>query len=263
MKTEPFTGETQKIEIASGIYIEMVKIPAGEFMMGSPTDEKDRSKDEIQHNVKLDEFWIGKYPVTQEEWKKIMGDNPSEFQEKVGGFWSLGGIKKDIPKHPVENILWNDCQEFIKKLNEKIAQSKVTQSRTIALRFRLPTEAEWEYASRGGQNYIYAGSNNLDEVGWYSGNSGGKTHPVGQKKANGFGLCDMSGNVWEWCSDWYDENYYQNSPANNPHGLNSGKCRCLRGGSWYHATKSSRSANRYGSFPSNSSYYFGFRLCGT
>ena len=218
--------------------IRMVFVEGGEFMMGSPDDEEDAFDNEKpQHKVWVDSFFIGKYEVTQRLWKEIMGNNPSEF-------------KGD--NLPVDHASWNKVQEFIKKLNQK-----------TGLRFRLPTEAEWEYACRGGKlsrGYKYSGSNNVNEVGWYWSNSGKKTHPVGLKKPNELGIYDMSGNVWEWCSDWYDENYYSESPYRNPAGPSSGSYRIIRGGSWSYNAGDLRCAYR-GNYDIADWYYsFGFRL---
>ncbi len=202
----------------------MVLIKGSTFQMGSPKNEPDRFNDEEQHAVTLSDFEIGKYLVTQKLWINIMGSNPSNFKGD------------DLP---VEQVSWDDCQEFLKKLNQKTGK-----------KYRLPTEAEWEFAARGGtfsKNFRYAGSNNLNEVGWYWENSGDKilsgeweleivtqnncrTHPVGRKKANELGLFDMSGNVYEWCADWYDN--YPSNTQTNPAGPASGLYRVLRGGSW-------------------------------
>ena len=180
---------------------------------------------------------MGKYEVTQAQWKAVMGSNPSRF-------------KGD--NLPVENVSWDDVQAFIRKLNQLTGK-----------RYRLPTEAEWEYAARGGnksRGYKYAGGNNIDEVAWYDGNSGERTHPVGKKRPNELGLYDMSGNVWEWCSDWYDEDYYGNSPQNNPQGPASGSSRVFRGGSWLNYAILCRSASRYYSTPDSRYGLIGFRL---
>ncbi|MEO1385669.1 MAG: formylglycine-generating enzyme family protein, partial [Bacteroidota bacterium] len=169
-------------------------------------------------------------------WKEIMGDNPSHF-------------KGDLIR-PVENISWEDCHVFIQKLNQKTGSN-----------YRLPTEAEWEFAARGGnlsKGFEYAGSNTLDEVGLYKDNSNRTTHPVGQKASNELGLYDMSGNVWEWCQDWYGE--YPNGTYTNPQGPESGGIRVIRGGSWGHVPRYCRVARRNVHIPSNRNLDIGFRL---
>jgi len=171
----------------------------------------------------------------------IMGSNPSYF--KGDNF-------------PVEEVSWNDVQQFIKKLNQNTGKH-----------YRLPTEAEWEYAARGGVETIhessqtkYAGSNNIGDVAWYDSNSGFNTHSVGTKQANELGIYDMSGNVWEWCKDWYGKYYYRNSPQNNPQGPNSDKYRILRGGSWSNLANRCRVANRVRFYPDYTLDFIGFRL---
>ncbi len=208
----------------------MRRVPAGDFMMGETGN---------QHEVTLTkDFYIGVFEVTQGQWEKVMKANPSAFKD----------LGKDAP---VENVSWNDCQDFIKKLNGK-----------STLGFRLPTEAEWEYASRGGQdskNFEYSGSSTVDEVAWFKDNSGGKTHhPVGKKKPNELGLYDMSGNVWEWCSDWRGD--YPKEPVKDPQGAKIGSNRVLRGGSWYNGGRYCRSADRNRNIPSYSPDYMGFRV---
>ena len=216
---------------------QMVFVQGGSFMMGS---ELGWGNVKPVHQVTLRDFYIGKFQVTQAQWKTIMGENPSSF------------IGDDLP---VECVSWNDVQEFIKKLNEKTGH-----------KYRLPTEAEWEYAARGGQNsrgYKYAGSNNIDEVAWYRNNSGIGTHLVGQKKPNELGLYDMTGNVWEWCQDWYDSGYYKNSPKNNPTGPDSRSDRVIRGGSWICVADVCRVSLR-GYYTPDSKYdSLGFRLLRT
>jgi formylglycine-generating enzyme required for sulfatase activity len=187
---------------------DMVFVKGGTFTMGSPESEEGRYKDEKQHQVTLSDFLIGKYPVTQKLWKEIMDENPSCYKGD------------DLP---VEQVSWEDVQFFLKKLNARYPWRN----------YRLPTEAEWEYAARGGvqsEGYVYAGSNKLDEVGWYNENAGFKTHTVGQKMPNELGLYDMSGNVWEWCADRYGD--YPLEPQTNPKGPRGGTLRVYRGGSW-------------------------------
>ena len=216
-----------------GIEIEMYGIASvANFLMGNM--EYDKGSETIPHLVRLDSFAIMRYEVTQDLWYEVMGFNPSRF-------------KGD--KLPVENVSWKEVQKFITKLNKRTHQH-----------WRLPTEAEWEYAAKGGEAYKYSGSNKLAEVGWHSHNSKNGSHFVGQKKPNAFGLYDMSGNVWEWCSDWYDADYYKRSPINNPKGAEDGLDRVVRGGSWYdfdfyHLTYFRR---HYGVYDKN--FNLGFRL---
>ena len=187
------------------------------------------------HSVTLDDFYIGKYEVTQAQWRAVMGSNPSHF-------------KGD--NLPVEMVSWDDVQEFIKKLNS-----------TTGKTYRLPTEAEWEYAARGGdksKGYKYSGSDKIEDVAWYIGNSGRKTHPVGTKKPNELDIYDMSGNVWEWCQDWFGS--YSISPQKNPQGPSSGYYCVLRGGSWNNFSSFSRSASRLDSYTGFRKDFFGFRL---
>ena len=174
------------------------------------------------HEVCVRNFSIGKYEVTQGQWKAIMGNNFFYF-------------KNCGDSCPVELVSWADVQEFIQKLNTRSGKA-----------YRLPTEAEWEYAARsGGRNEKYAGANDtLDDYVWYGSNSGNGTHPVGQKKPNSLGLYDMSGNVWEWVFDCYGDKYYANSPKDNPQGLSSGTSRVLRGGGWSDGPQGVRVANR-------------------
>ncbi|HOY18121.1 MAG TPA: SUMF1/EgtB/PvdO family nonheme iron enzyme [Haliscomenobacter sp.] len=214
----------------------MVLVKGGTFKMGD--DNSEYSYEKPAHAVTLSDFYIAKTEVTQAMWRAVMGNNPSSF--------------KDCDQCPVEQVSWDDVQEFIRKLNAKTNK-----------KYRLPTEAEWEYAARGGaksQAFTYAGSNILDEVAWYTSNSGSKTHPVGQKKANELGLYDMSGNVYEWCQDWSDGEYYQKSPANNPQGPNTGSHRIYRGGSWYHIPIYARVVNRNSDTPDGRNSIIGFRL---
>ena len=212
-----------------GVEFKMIKVEGGTFSMGATSEQGSVAyKDEKPvHSVTLSDYYIGETEVTQELWEAVMGSNPSR-------------VKGDNQR-PVGSVSWNDCQEFIEKLNQLTGK-----------KFRLPTEAEWEYAARGGEYskdyvYKYSGSNNADEVAWYDGNSG--THPVKTKKANELGLYDMSGNVWEWCNDWYNENYYRNSPQTNPTGPSKGWERVLRGGCWNNLDRHVRVSFRDRSVP--------------
>ncbi|GHU93684.1 hypothetical protein FACS1894156_0870 [Bacteroidia bacterium] len=215
----------------------MVRVKGGTFWMGCSTEQQgDCDADESPlHSVTLSSFSIGKYEVTQAQWKLIMGSNPSYF-------------KGD--NLPVENVSWNDAQTFISRLNAATGKS-----------YRLPTEAEWEFAARGGkqtQGYKYSGSNNLYDVAWYADNSGRRTHIVGTKKANELGIYDMSGNVWEWCNDWHGT--YSASPQRDPMGVSSGSYRVLRGGGWSGTAQYCRVADRNYNTPSLRNYNLGFRL---
>jgi formylglycine-generating enzyme required for sulfatase activity len=213
---------------------EFVKIQPGDFMMGcSANDSECNESEKPAHRVRITKaFEMGKYEVTQAQWEPVMGSNPSNFK---------GGDR------PVEQVSWNDVQLFLQRLNR----------RNDGYRYRLPTEAQWEYAARAGTAGAYAGS--LDAMAWYSKNSGSQTHPVGQKQPNAWGLYDMHGNVTEWVQDWYDANYYKSSPASDPQGPASGTTRVLRGGSWDYNTRVSRVSYRGYNGPSDRINYFGFR----
>ncbi len=163
--------------------------------------------------------------------------------------------------HPVTCVSWNDAMAFCKWLTEK---EHASGRLPTGYRYTLPTEAQWEFAARGGnksKGYKYSGSDDLDKVGWYSDNSGKKTHEVGTKQPNELGLYDMSGNVWEWCSDWYDSDYYDGGSMTDPAGAGSGSGRVNRGGGWGYNARDCRSANRSYSTPASASYFLGFRLC--
>ncbi|GHV57989.1 hypothetical protein FACS189460_5330 [Deltaproteobacteria bacterium] len=220
--------------------MEFVLIPAGTFMMGSPPDDKSVPSDEKPaHQVTISRpFYMGQYEVTQAQWEEVMGSNPSFFKGR---------------NNPVEQVSWEDAQEFIKRLNQMEGTNK----------YRLPTEAEWEYAARAGtQTRYYFGDSekNLGEYAWYDDNSNDETHPVGQKKPNAWGLYDMAGNVWEWVEDWYDSDYYSRSPGLDPPGPERGLSRVQRGGGWINFTTLCQSALRDDYNPGNRYLTLGFRL---
>jgi len=221
-------------ETTAGLNLQMIAVKGGTFRMGSNSGN---SNEKPVHSVTVSDFYIGKYEVTQAQWKAVMGNNPSYF-------------KGD--NLPVESISWYDVQEFIKKLNQRTGKH-----------YRLPTEAEWEYAARGGnksRGYKYSGSDNIESVAWYIGNSSSKTHIVGTKQHNELEIYDMSGNVWEWCNDCYSSSYYGSGPQNNPQGASSGSRRVRRGGSWGNGASSCRVANRNYNNPNYSLCNLGFRL---
>ena len=232
-----FLPENVGAQINKKSGIEMVQVEGGTFQMGSPKSEEGRDDDECQHSVTVRSFSIGKYEVTQADWREIMGSNPSYF--------------KNCDDCPVEQISWNDIQDFLKKLNATLTGGQKP--------YRLPTEEEWEYAARGGTAgsntyFSYSGSNDLNSIAWHTGNSGSKTHPVGAKKHNQLGLYDMSGNVWEWCSDTY-ESYPCNSKKTA-----DGSSRVFRGGCWGGDPKTCRAADRYYIAPAYRYDGVGFRL---
>ncbi len=234
--------EEKKEELVDHILVEkmdneMVLVKGGSFKMGCGPGRKECDDDEAPlHTVKLSSFYISKYEVTQEQWENIMGFNPSEFD----------GCKQC----PVENVSWGDVHVFIKKLNSKFNTT-----------YRLPSEAEWEFASRGGRKtkgYMYSGSNDLSKVGWYLANASKETHEVGIKHPNELGLHDMSGNVWEWCSDLMSP--YASENKNNQNGGVISSYRVDRGGSWFGGSKYCRVSDRYGHSPNYKFSYLGFRL---
>lgn len=219
----------------------MVFVKGGCFDMGDTFGDGESDEKPV-HKVCLADFYIGKYEVTQKKWNEVMGSNPSNF--------------KNCADCPVEQVSWNDVQGYIDKLNKQMGG-----------KYRLPTEAEWEYAARsGGKKEKWAGTSNESELGefaWSDQNSGSKTHPVGQKRPNGLGLYDMSGNVWEWVADWYGSGYYGNSTEDNPKGPSSGSRRVFRGGGWGDGARYVRSASRNRYSPDLRYDFIGFRLVRT
>ena len=234
MAQEVKPGKAEVIDLRKDVKLEMVLVPAGKFMMGSPASEKGQRKDETQHEVTLTKpFYISKYEVTQEQWESVMGKNPSEEKGK---------------KLPVTNVSWNDCQEFIKKLNASTKGG-----------YRLPTEAEWEYACRAGTSTAYSFGDSLTKSDANIDGFGSKA--VGSYKANAFGLYDTHGNVDEWCEDWHDD--YPAGAVIDPKGPGTGTYRVLRGGSFDLGVSVARSSVRVGSTPTNRGSYLGFRLART
>ena len=234
-KTRTFT--------VNGVSFKMVAVEGGTFQMGSNDGDSDEKP---VHSVTLRDYYIGETEVTQALWQAVMGSNPSRF---------TGDLQR-----PVEKVSYEDCETFINKLNSLLANQLPN-----GLKFRFPTEAQWEYAARGGnrsRGYQYSGSSSVGSVAWYDGNSGRTTHPVKQKQANELGLYDMSGNVWEWCYDWFDRNYYSNSPRNNPQGPSSSpdSNRVLRGGCWSGSARYCRVAYRDDDIPGNRHNGSGLRL---
>ena len=230
--------QTLEFEV-NGITFEMVFVQGGKFVMGRTINEDyDVFQDESPvHSVTIFDFYIGKTEVTQELYKAVMGENPSNFRAY---------------KNPVDNVSWDDAQEFIRRLNSLTGKN-----------FRLPTEAEWEYAARGGvksKNYKYSGSNKIEQVAWFENNTRDAKHHrrAGVLLPNELGIHDMSGNVWEWCNDWYDD--YSKDPQKNPMGPFFGDFRVLRGGAYIGVPQSCRATNRSSDLPTKKSIYNGFRL---
>lgn len=231
---------------------EMVFVEGSVFEMGSDSGEKNEKP---IHQVKLDSFYIGKYPVTQQEYKNVMGTNPA--------------FRKD-DYSPVEQVNWYDAVEFCNKKSELeglvpcySGSGKNTKCNYSSNGYRLATEAEWEYAAKGGiksKGYLYSGSDKISDVGWDEFNSKGTSHQVGMKKPNELGLYDMSGNVWEWCNDWYDQGYYCSTSKENPKGAEQGTRRVIRGGAWTFYEYSCRITQREKSLPLNRFYVIGFRV---
>ena len=259
--SEPIPKEIT-IQIGENVSMKLALIPAGKFMMGSPDSEKGHLlRESPQHEVTISKpFYMGATEVTQAQYEAVMGTNPSHFKGAT---------------NPVDMVSWNDATEFCKKLSEKTRQA-----------VRLPTEAEWEYACRGGSKTAFCfgdAEEGLGDYAWYSANSGETTHPVGQKKPNAWGLYDMHGNVWEWCSDWFGEEYAAGQAADpagpatgtlhgtsggvvglviaEPPGPEKGSLRVLRGGGWFSLfPQYYRSAYRYGNLPDFRFFHFGFRV---
>lgn len=243
----PGTADGVKTFDANGVSFSMVFVQGGSFEMGATAEQKNGytpdSDESPVHLVTLSDYYIGQTEVTQELWQAVMGASPTSSSSWKSDY-GLGA------KYPAYYISYTDCQQFISKLNSLTGQQ-----------FRMPTEAEWEYAARGGSKsggYVFSGSNTLGEVGWYTENSGSKTHEVATKSPNELGIYDMSGNVWEWCSDWKGD--YSSGSQTNPVGPSTGSSRVSRGGGRYGIATSCRVSYRGGYSPGDSHSGLGLRL---
>ena len=243
------TANQDFTEEAYDINMKMIWVEGGEFMMGCTSEQG--SCDDDENNVRrvtVDGFYIGMLEVTQSQWEKVMGTSVSQQRNKVNSSWSLYGVGPDYPMYYVS---WDEAMEFCRLLSNKTGKT-----------YTLPTEAQWEYAARGGKKADgtkYAGSNMIDAVAWYTDNSSGSTHPCGTKRANALGIYDMSGNVYEWCKDWYRSSY-ASYDTNNPTGPSSGSLRVFRGGGWYNRASYCRVANRSSSSSGARYFNLGFRV---
>jgi uncharacterized protein (TIGR02996 family) len=252
-------------EVVNSIGMRLALIPPGRFRMGSPVSEAGRKEDEIPlHEVEITRpFYLGVFPVTQRQWQAVMGSNPSYFCTTGGGKDEVKGL--DTEDFPVEQVSWDDAQAFLEKL------TRLPEEVKSRWRYRLPTEAEWEYACRAGTSTPFHLGKSLSS--WQANFNGdypygdaekgpslGRTCAVGSYRPNVFGLFDLHGNVWEWCSDWYDEDSYGTSPPRDPPGSSSGSVRVLRGGGWGSIGQNGRAASRYGGPPSYRFYNLGFRV---
>jgi formylglycine-generating enzyme required for sulfatase activity len=261
---------TEEKAFTNSIGMKLVLIPRGKFKMGSPEDEKVREfvekGSEVQHEVEITKpFYLGIYTVTQKQYKEVMDENPSWFSAEGGGKDKVKGLDND--DFPVENVLWEQAKKFCEKLSGRAGEKRHGRV------YHLPTEAEWEYSCRGGascSNPFHFGKSLSSRQANFNGNYPygeaekgpylERTCKVGSYKPNKFGLYDMHGNVWQWCSDWYSKDYYKDSPAKDPKGPDSGDARVLRGGSWEFDGRGCRAGLRYRSLPSNRSSGVGFRV---
>ena len=254
-KPTPPTSKNLNFSV-NGVKFEMIFVEGGIFTMGCTAEQGGMCPDKEMpvHQVSLSSFYMGKYEVTQELWYAVMGTSIHQQREKSDYAFELSGTGNE---YPVYYINYHDCEEFCGKLNKLLGNQLPD-----GYKFGIPTEAQWEYAARGGKhskNYKFSGSDYSGEVAWYSGNSNG-THEVGTKDKNELGIYDMSGNVWEWCYDWYSDSYYSNSSSDNPKGAGSGSFRVLRGGSCIDYEQDCRVSDRHYDFPDFRGRCYGFRL---
>jgi formylglycine-generating enzyme required for sulfatase activity len=243
-----FSNAQSPKELTNSIGMKLLLIPKGTFTMGSPESEQGRQKEEVQHEVTISkDYYLGVYEVTQAQYEKVMGKNPSLYQGAL-----VGNLDADLP---VEKVSWDDASGFCKKLSDLPEEKKAGR------KYRLPTEAEWEYACRAGSKTAYSFDDEeglLPEYGWFNRNSSDRTHTVGLLEPNAWGLYDMHGNVSEWCSDLYGE--YPKVSVSDPVGPREGSHRVIRGGSWLYLSEDCRSATRSHSDPLGSGTYGGFRV---
>lgn len=247
------TDNSKMTYTVNGISFTMISVQGGTFTMGGTSEQGDEieSNEKPKHKVTLSDYYIGQTEVTQELWEAVMGTTVREQRDKENRSYSLKGEGDKYPMYYIN--LW-ECQQFVKKLNSLLYRQLAGKT------FKLPTEAQWEFAARGGtksQNYKYSGSNTLDKIAWYSSNSRSSTHSVGVKSPNELGIYDMSGNVCEWCSDWYGP--YKGTSQTDPVGASSGTYHVYRGGSWYNSSTSARVSYRVHA-PETRYNYIGMRL---
>ena len=248
--TPQLTTNQDFTETAWGVNMKMIWVEGGDFLMGCTSEQGNCESDEQNvRRVTVDGFYIGMLEVTQSQWEKVVGT--SIYQQWTKADISGSPSRGVGPDYPMYCVSWDEAMEFCRLLSNKMGRT-----------YTLPTEAQWEYAARGGnknEGAKYAGSNMIDAVAWYTDNSGSSTHIVGSKRANALGIYDMSGNVWEWCKDWY-ANSYVSYDTNNPVGPSSGSNRVRRGGSWNFSASGCRVAFRNSSSPGNRRDYLGFRV---
>jgi formylglycine-generating enzyme required for sulfatase activity len=252
--------ETEELrnEIVNSIGMRLNLVKPGAFLMGSPTEEAGRPDDEQpQHSVEITRpFYLGVYPVTQAEYVQVTGQNPSWFSKEGGGKNRVEGL--DTSRFPVEQVSWNEAVAFCEALN------RLDAKKPTGWKYALPTEAQWEYACRAGVTtpYFFGDADDLGKYAWYGVNAEGRTHKVGTRTPNPWGLFDMNGNVWQWCADWHSKDYYARSPQKDPQNSENGRlARVSRGGSWSGGAEWCRAAARSAQAPGTRLNWVGLRVC--